>query len=265
MANSKPERDASPEEVAEAIETQIAGLDPQRAEALEGLQKLRAARGIGYVREQKRLALKYGADSPRVAELAEKARFNKDLSRDLAFEITRAKTDTPVVDENGYVLHGFVLDRQGQPIPRLTVAVYDTKGTWIRVLGHGCTDEHGYFILRYSGGEADLKERDAMVITPSAAAAQPRPSARIYVLDAKGTTLHIEEEPLEPQLGEIDFRVIILGDESEHRGLPPESRPNEPPPKLKSTDTGRGGPKTKLVKERPQSEHQRTTLRRRPK
>jgi hypothetical protein len=232
MADSRPERDVSPEEASEAIETQIAGLDPQRAEALEGLQKLRAARGIGYVREQKRLALKYGADSPRVAELAEKARFNKDLSRDLAFEITRAKTETPVVDENGYVLHGFVLDRQGQPIPRLTVAVYDAKGNWIRVLGHGYTDEHGYFILRYSGGPADLKERDAInLITPSAAAAQPRLIARIYVLDAKGVTLHIEKEPLEPQLGEIDFCVIILDDESAPCGPSPRTRPSEPRPK----------------------------------
>ena len=219
MAKSTPQPDVSPEEAARTLENQIAGLDPQRAEALEGLKKLRAVRGAGYVRERERLALKYGADDPRVAALGDKARFNAGLSRDLDFEIDRAKTEAPVADEKSYVLHGFVRDRKGAGVPRLTVALYDDKGNLLRVFGQACTDERGYFILRAGGTSREPKERETAVI------------ARLYVLDANGATVHVEKEPVQPQLGEVDFRIIILGEQAAPCGPAPETRPTEPPRK----------------------------------
>ncbi|SRR6266540_142835 len=229
--------DVSTESVSKTVENQIASLDPQRAEALSGLQTVRAARATGYAREQKRLARKYGADSPRVSALADKVRFNNGLRRDLDFEVARAKTETPVADNNGYVFHGFVRDRQGKGLPRLTVALYDANGNWIRALGQGCSDERGYFILRFDGAEArtptDSTERAPtfnLAAADTAAATQNRISARIYVLDAKGTALHIEKEPLQPQLGNVDFRIIILGNEDAPCPTPPETQPSGQPP-----------------------------------
>ena len=233
MAKLTPQPDVSPEEAARTLENQISGLDPLRAQALDGLKQLRAVRGAGYLRERERLALKYGADDPRVAALGDKARFNAGLSRDLDFEIDRAKTEAPVADEKSYVLHGFVRDRKGAGVPRLTVALYDDKGNLLRVFGQACTDERGYFILRSVGTGAEPKGRDAVIIPTGAeaAASQPRLSARLYVLDANGATVHVEKEPVQPQLGEVDFRIIILGEQAAPCGPAPETRPTEPPRK----------------------------------
>jgi hypothetical protein len=233
MAKSPSQPDVSPDEAARVLEEQIAGLDPQRAEALEGLKKLRAVRGAGHARERERLALKYGADDLRLAALGDKERFNAGLSRDLEFEIDRAKTEAPVADEKNYVLHGFVRDRKGAGVPRLTVALYDEKGNLLRGFGQACTDERGYFILRAGGTSWEPKERDTAVIAigADAATSQERLSARLYVLDPNGATLHVEKEPVQPQLGEADFRIIILGEQAAPCGQAPETQPTEAPRK----------------------------------
>jgi hypothetical protein len=256
--------DVSTESVAKTVDNQVANLDPQRAAALTGLQTARAARGAGYAREQKRLALKYGPEHPRVTALAQKTRFNEGLQRDLDFEVARAGTETPTVDKDGYVFHGFVRDLKGRGVPGLTVALYDANGNWIRRLGFGCTDERGYFLMRLQGESTTTTPPvdapttttaptatgappattappstttapvativDAPHLTTSpfqpvsvgrAAAAATRMAARIYVLDAKQTTLQVEKDPLYPEPGAVDFRIIILG---------AETAPCTPPP-----------------------------------
>jgi hypothetical protein len=244
MAKSTPQPDVSPEEAARTLEDQISGLDPLRAEALDGLKQLRAVRGAGYERERERLALKYGADDPRGAALGDKARFNAGLSRDLDFEIDRAKTEASVADEKSYVFHGFVRDRKGGGVPRLTVALYDEKGTLLRAFGQACTDERGYFILRSGAASWEPKERDAAVIATGADAATrpPRLTTRVYLLDANGATVHVEKEPVQPQLGEVDFRIIILGEQAAPCGQAPETQPTEPPRK---PDRSRERPRVK--------------------
>ena len=210
--------DVSTDSVSKSVDQQIASLDPQRAEAFTQLQTVRAARGAGYEREQKRLVLKYGADSPRVATLADKAAFNTGLRRDLTFEVARSQTETPTADKDNYVFHGFVRDLKGQAVPQLTVALYDEAGNWIREIGYGCTNERGYFLMRYptaqKGSTRAAKSRAAMFTNATGITTNNPPQklqAKIYVLDAKKTTLHVESEPLQPELGQVDFRIIVLG------------------------------------------------------
>jgi Helix-hairpin-helix domain len=225
--------DISTESVSTTLENQIASLDPQRAEAFTRLQTVRQARAAGYAREQKRLALKYGKNSPQVVALAEKVRFNNGLRRDVDFEVARAKTETPVVDRTGYVFHGFVRDRKGDAVPRLTIALYDENANWIRELGYGCTDERGYFVMRYQRSQTQPVEAPIFL---RRAADQVKPIARIYVLDSKKATLQIEKKPLCPQLGEVDFRIIILGAETAPcTPPPPEAGEPAPPPTPTST------------------------------
>jgi hypothetical protein len=228
--------------VTKTVEGQISALDPQRVESYAGLEKLRSAKAGGYAREQKRLALKYGSDSPRVTALAEKTRINQGLQRDLDFERARAKSETPSVDEKGYVFHGFVRDLKGQGQPRLTVALYDEKGNWIRELGYGCTDDRGYFILRYQQPpkDPDGDTKPATTFFDSAtggriAASQKQPIAKIYVLDAEQKTLHVEQEPLRPKLGQVDFRIIVLG--AQAKPCPPPPPSPAPPPEPTPTPT----------------------------
>jgi hypothetical protein len=235
--------DVPADQVSKTVDQQLASLDPQRADAFEGLRSTRAARGAGYAREQKRLARKYGADHPRVAALADKIRFNDGLRRDVGFEAARARIESPAVDKTGYVFHGFVRDRAGQGVPRLTIALYDENGNWIRELDYGCTDEHGYFRMQYQRGHTDPAADPKSAFVPAtagsvkrAAANDSRPAARIYVLDSKKATLQIEKQPLYPQLGEVDFRIIILGAETSPC-TPPPPKAGEPAPPPARTST----------------------------
>jgi predicted flap endonuclease-1-like 5' DNA nuclease len=226
--------DVPADQVSKTVDEQLASLDPQRADAFDKLLSVRAARGAGYAREQKRLARKYGPDHPRVAALADKIRFNDGLRRDVGFEAARARIESPAVDKTGYVFHGFVRDRAGQGVPRLTIALYDETGNWIRELGYGCTDERGYFLMRYQ--RAQTEPRVEAPIFLRRAAGEAKPVARIYVLDSKKATLQIEKQPLCPQLGEVDFRIIVLGAETAPcTPPPPEAGEPAPPPTPTST------------------------------
>jgi hypothetical protein len=103
----------------------------------------------------------------------------------------------------GYALHGFVRRPDLTGVPQLTVALYDENGHWIHELGYGCTEEDGYFHMRYQGDP----------IAPGA--------AHICVLDRKQTTLYTDKVPLYPQLGQVDYREIVLSVETSLCAPPP--------------------------------------------
>jgi hypothetical protein len=207
--------DISTDEISRLLEQQLARFDPQRAQALSGLAGLRAARDTGYAREQQRLTLKYGANSPQVLALADKQSVNAGLRRDLAFETARAQTPAPSVAADDYVFHGFVRDAQGQGAAGLTVALYDANGNWLRELSYSCTDARGYFLLRLKHDAANdpAAPKDSSKVSGDnvSQAIATQAVAYIYLRDASGRVLQVEKEPLHPQLGQIDFRIILLG------------------------------------------------------
>jgi beta-lactam-binding protein with PASTA domain len=206
-------RDVSVEEVDKAVTQQLASLDPQRAQAVAELHKVRIARAESFVREKQRLTLKYGPEDPRLAILDAKIRFNDGLTRDLGFEAVRAGTEVPVVDKNSFVFHGFVRNCAGDPKPGLTVALYDGQGAWIRGMGYGCTDEHGYFKMQGAG------------LSDAAGAAPVVAKIRVY---DKQTLLVTDAKPLPITPGKSEYRLIIVCDDG--TCPPPPGDTDEPPP-----------------------------------
>ena len=205
--------DVSSEEAAKVVDEQLATLDPLRAQAVAGLHKVRMARAESFVREKQRLTIKYGADHPRLAALEDKIRFNDGLTRDLQFEAVRATIEVPVVDKNSFLFHGFVRNCAGEPKPGLTVALYDARGGWIRAMGYGCTDEHGYFRMEGSGFS-----------DPAGAAGAV---ATIRVFD-KQNPLVTDARPLTITPGKSEYRIIIVCDDG--TCPPPPGDTDEPPP-----------------------------------
>lgn len=230
MATFNP-NEISFSEVERNVENELARLDPERARGLAGLHRLRSVRATMMDREESRLTRKYGAKHPRVTALQSRRQTNEQFRRDLAFETERAETQTPTVSEKGYIFHGFVLDPSGNGVSQMTIALYDEKGNWIRQLGFGCTDARGYFLMRYEparkpgGNESNDKAREQAVfeamLSGSSNAARGE-GVRIYVLDRKKMRVHIEKNPLFPRPGQVDYRVIILGEQG--------GEPCEPPP-----------------------------------
>jgi hypothetical protein len=201
--------------ISQTLEQGIDGADPARADGLQRMHQLRAVKATSLEREKVRLSKKLGAQHSRVLALNERIEFNRSLVRDLAVEVEHARTQIPTVDKDGWVLHGFVRDKDFQGVPNLTVAIYLAGGTWVQQVGNACTDDKGYFKLSYSRSRPDKTEdsEKRTVFVAAAAGAETRgPEVFIHVLDKSGAHIYIDRQPLTPQLGNVDYREIILGD-----------------------------------------------------
>src|ERR1051326_42419 len=120
----KKETEITLDDVMRKVDENVAGADVERADKLDRLQTLRRAKATGMQREYDRLSARFGANHPRVLGLAIKMEANRLLRRDLAVETVRARTETPEVDDQTWVLHGYVRDQELKPVPNLTVAPY---------------------------------------------------------------------------------------------------------------------------------------------
>jgi hypothetical protein len=192
---------ATVQQVVGTFESDLASTDRVRAEALEGLQQLRAAKANHLERERIRLVNRLGAEHPRVLELNPVIASNQQLTRALTLEIDRTDTEAPAVDKESWVLYGFVRNQDFEGQPKLTVAFFDRSGRWVEVLGHSCTDSRGYFQLRY--------ERSTESFT-DAIAANVRSEMFIHVSDQEQKVLYYDERPVTLKLGQVEYREIIL-------------------------------------------------------
>lgn len=145
-----------PAVASDAIDKNLPSFDANRAQGYAELGTLRGAKSASLVREQRLLALKYGgAVSPRAEAAALKLTHNEALRRELASTQEVVETPVPDVDENSFVVHGFVRRPDQTGIRGLTLALTDQTGVWQREFGYACTDERGYFSLR-------LEAKDSM-------------------------------------------------------------------------------------------------------
>src|SRR5687768_940028 len=139
------ERKISLDSIAEGIDTGLSTADSQRGAAFERLGATRKAKDTSLRREQARLSNKYGSNDLRVQLLSNKVVNNREFRVQVAAETIRTKVETPFVDGDTWVLHGFVRNQARQGVPSLTVAVYDPNGARLYNMGHACTEPTGYF------------------------------------------------------------------------------------------------------------------------
>lgn len=188
----------SEKEILKKLDDALTGLDQQRANGLDSLKTLQAVRDDGAQREKIRLANKYGADHPRVKKVADRLAYNQGLEKELDNEIERNSITIPDFDVNTWMVHGGIVDGEGTPLSGLTVSLYDENGSWIEKLGYGCTDERGYFVLKYTA-----KSREASAI-------QDTQKLILTVTDSNGLILHQETDPLYLNIGQIDYRLMVI-------------------------------------------------------
>jgi hypothetical protein len=216
-------REFSFAEVTTQLDKGVEGADALRASRLDGLTAMRGVKENRLKREQARLAAKLGAAHPRVTEIEQQLALNAIMIRDLKLESARAHTEAPQVDENTWLLHGFVRNKELKGVPNLTVALFNPNGERIDELGHGCTDANGYFRLTSKN-------------------ANNAGQAQIRVLSKEGAVLFADKNPVQPQAGSIDYREIILSGEELSCVHPLEtagtstnaSLENPPPPQTKT-------------------------------
>lgn len=256
--NSSTAREIPIADLHKTFDEQIGTLDPQRAQDVADLGTIRSAKASTLAHEQNLLTRKLGASDPRIAALGQQQARNAALQTVLTAEATRAQTPAPVASAQSYIFHGYVYDAQNQPLPKLSVALYDDEGNWFSELGYGCTDEKGYFLMRYDRAQ---KPKPAPAPQPAPIPAPPAPApspitgklfraseadvtnvvtpidivvkrtgnttdrfdVNIRVFDQQQKLLYCDPKPLQPQLGQVDYRVIIIGADAATCTPPPDT------------------------------------------
>ncbi len=213
--------------VVDSLEQGLAGTDTARKQDFQGLQQVRLTKANSQERERLRLSRKLGQNHPRVQALDRRINYNQGLIRDIQVEIDHAVIDVPDVNENAWTVHGFVRKQDLTGVPGLTVALYDEKGNWIKQLGYACTDRKGYFRLTHGRDEDQPLEGPAAGATIRTNVSRKR-QVFLRVLDQDSNLLYCDNEPLVPQLGKLDYREIVLGEDAT-TCKPPENGEQPPP------------------------------------
>jgi hypothetical protein len=201
-----------------SVTSGVTEIDAFRATAYGVLLTVRGVKDQQLSREQKLLEIEYGPNDPRVAAVKSKLGINQAIRTDLTVAQIQAATPRPAVDSSSYVFHGFIRNLQRQARPSLTVALYDANGSWVRELGYSCTDQNGYFLLRFAQPSSGVKAAGAAL-----------GSLEVRVYDSQQKLLYSDQTPLTPKLGNVDYRLIILGDSADGWCPPPPSSGSAPP------------------------------------
>lgn len=196
------------EEILKLVDNTLDGADARRGQNLVHLQTLQSGRINSQLREQIRLEKKYGSDHPRVQKIANRIQSNQGAVKELNTEVQRANITVPNFDPNTWMVHGQVIEAEtGNPVQDVSVSLYDAQGKWVKELGYACTDEQGYYAIRYTREEKEQEaERESLLINTN----QSRIGLNITVTDKNNNIIHSESEPVHIIVGQIDYRLIIL-------------------------------------------------------
>ncbi len=203
------------DELIQKIDSSFEETDKVKLESLQRLDLLRQVKAASLQKEQERLTSKYGPEHPRVKRIAATQSFNTGFARDVNVEIDNAGIKVPDFEKNSWLLHGRVLDENLKGVKDLTICLLDENDKWITELGFASTDQRGYFTLTYKeegGREPQIPESQPLILA---------------VTDQESNVLHQESEPLFLKIGQIDYREIVLTDESKVR-KPPKGKTSTP-------------------------------------
>lgn len=119
-------------------------LDESQALPLAEAFRIGAALNGVYAREYERMKAKYGDDHERTLEMAAKIELGERTKKKI---VNRHRdVTTPFAEAGaGWAVDGFVRTSDGDAVPGVTVASYDSRGRVYDEFGYGCSDKKGYF------------------------------------------------------------------------------------------------------------------------
>lgn len=226
MMQSGNSKEISLDNISENLDSSLSGADADRKVKLNELSRIKSIKAAQLQKEKERLSNKYGENDPRVQAINTKIEANNTLMKGIEITSSNAEVDTPEVDQNTYLLHGFVKDSSLNPISDITVAVYDSQNNWVKMIGYACTDSRGYFKLEFKYETA--KRTNAAGLESFVAEAAQQTEYYIHLSDKKANEIYIDKRPLYPKLGQVDYRLIIISKEAAVC-VPPEEQKKEKP------------------------------------
>ena len=209
---------SSDETFIQQVRASMTGVEQLRADGLRRTRLICSVQAVGLEREHKRLLEKLGAQHPRVIEIERRIQAQPQVLAYLDAGIEKSKVSVPRTDSSTWMVNGRVFDKNKKNVAGLTVSLHDEKGKWLSQMGRACTDDPGYFAIKYA--PKDAKETAALQ------------NVYLQVFDKKRTLLYKDATPLAVTPGLIDYREIYLGQE-EVPCTAPEPDPVTPTPASK--------------------------------
>jgi hypothetical protein len=194
MATQQP----GDKQIRQMLDSSITGLDAHRTEGLQQNLLLQTNKDRALKKEQARLQKKYGADHPRVAKISNRLAYNQAAVPDMKREFKQSMIDVPEFDTNTWMVHGRVLNQKLTGIKDLTLALYTADGKVDKRLEFACTDERGYYAIRYR-----VNEGEKPLINP-------KTDYFLAVSDGEGKVCYRDDDPLHVVIGQTDYRLIVL-------------------------------------------------------
>ena len=203
-SNQTNSSDAS--QAADQLKTTLALADTRVNQGIQTLGLVHQARLSQAARTAAALAAQYGANDPRVR--AAQAAVTATKTTIARVSMVRQQAAAPVVQvaKGGWALQGHVLSAQLQPAAKFTVFLVDANKTFLQQYGFAYTDETGYFLINYAGGQASSASQ-----------------LFIEVANTDANPVYLSSTAFQPVPGSATFQNIVLPEDGQPIGDPPEA------------------------------------------
>ena len=186
------------------IEQRTAGADEARLDRLDALGAMTALRAELLDKESKRLADKYGANHPRVAEAGMRARAAAALQRSVRTEIGRASLAPPSPKDDAWAVFGIIRNPDGSPMRDALVVLADEGGRAVAPDPPATTDRDGFFQIAIP-----VAERKGRAAKAEGDAAKS-PALHLEVLRTPTKRVAVDTVHYRPVAGAVDYRDIVV-------------------------------------------------------
>lgn len=211
------------EEIIGEIDVSFDSVEKLRGEGLERIKLFHSVKNMALEKEHKRLSEKFGPEHPRVKKMATRIKYNQGLFKGLDVEIEKTKIHVPPLKANSWMVHGRILDKDKKGISGLTMSLYDEKENWMKKLGYGCTDNHGYFSIIYTLKEGTESEALESILRrlvylfglkkETESDAMESMKLFLYISDKNYKILYKDKEPIYVKIGQVVYREIYLSED----------------------------------------------------
>ena len=193
-------------QAAEQLKTTLTAADSSVNQGIQTLGLVHQARLSQASRTVAALTAQYGANDPRVQAAKAAVTATKTTIARVSMVGQQAAAPTVQVAKAGWALQGHVFHAQLQPAAKFTVFLVDANKTFLQQYGFAYTDDTGYFLISYAGGQA-----------PSA------PPLFIEVANTDANPVYLSSTAFQPVLGAASFQNIVLPADGQPIGDPPEA------------------------------------------
>jgi hypothetical protein len=181
-------------QAAEQLKTTLASADANLNQGVQTLGLVHQARLSRASRTLAALTAQYGASDPRVVTAQASVTALQTTIARVAMVGQQLAIPAVQVAAKGWALQGYVKDANYQSLARYTIFLADAGKVFQKQYGFAYTDNTGYFLINYPGGDDQVAGTQLF----------------IAILDTKANPVYISATAFQPVLGSATFQTIFV-------------------------------------------------------